>query len=315
VRGRVRRAGWQRVSRGLYRRTLDLPALSEELRSWQLVLPASGAFTHLSSAQARGWWLPPLPADLPVFAAVHDADGRPRRDGLLVCRHTQVIDADDDNGIRLATGAETLLAAARDLGLLDLVVLADAALHLGDCTLDDLHRTANRRRRGAPALRRALGYVDGRSESAWESMLRMLHVACDVPVEPQREVVNSDGEFVARADLWIPGTRRVHEYDGDEHRERKRHGTDLRRERALQRAGYARYGYTSSVLLRQAVTVLRDADDALGRPHEPDRIRVWHRLLAESLFTAAGTARLRARWGLPPMECGETGRQRHPRGA
>ena len=80
------------------------------------------------------------------------------------------------------------------------------------------------------------------------------------------------------------------------HRSRERHALDLARERALQRLGWQRYGYTSGVLLRQGLSVLRDADDALGRPHEPQRIRAWHAALSDSLFTAAGTARLRARW-------------------
>jgi hypothetical protein len=55
-------------------------------------------------------------------------------------------------------------------------------------------------------------------------------------------------------------------------------------------------------VLHQAVGILRDADRSLGRPHDPRRIRTWHRLLAESLFTPAGTELLRRRWGLPPSK-------------
>ena len=50
------------------------------------------------------------------------------------------------NGIRLASAAETLLAAARDLGLLDIVILGDAALHLRDCTIEELQAAAAQRR-------------------------------------------------------------------------------------------------------------------------------------------------------------------------
>lgn len=258
-----------------------------------------GAFTHLTAAGLRGWWLPPLPADLPVFAGISDADTRPRRPGLLVCRHTQHIGCEEVEGIRVANAPEILLAAARDLGLVDLVVLTDAALHLGECTVPDLVRVGRLRRRGAPALRRALGYVDGRSESAWESVLRLLHQTCDVPIEPQFEVRDGAGSLRARADLRIGGTRRLPEYDGEVHRGAKQHAKDLARERVLQRLGWERYGYTSDVVLYNGLSVLRDADEALGRPHQPERIRAWHRLLAESLFTPAGTARLRARWARP----------------
>ena len=35
-----------------------------------------------------------------------------------------------------------------------------------------------------------------------------------------------------------------------------------------------------------------------------ERVRAWHALLAESLFTPSGTELLRARWGLPPTRTG-----------
>ncbi len=64
-------------------------------------------------------------------------------------------------------------------------------------------------------------------------------------------------------------------------------------------------------VLTQGVGILRDADASLGRPHRPERIRAWHVLLGQSLFTPAGTARLRTRLGLAPA----TVRERPPIGA
>lgn len=301
-----------RVGRGLYRPRVDQPGVASDLSGWQLALPDSGAFTtHLTAARLRGWWLPPLPVDLPVFAGISDADTRPRRPGLLVCRHTRDIDYDELAGLRVAQAPQILLAAARDLALVDLVVLIDAALQVDECTVQDLSRVCQLRRRGAPALRRALRYVDGRSESAWESVLRLLHQICDVPVEPQFKVRDGAGSLRARGDLRIIGTRRLPEYDGEVHRRAKQHARDLARERLLQRLGWERYGYTSDVLLHNGISVLRDADDALGRPHQPERIRAWHRLLAESLFTPAGTARLRTRWARRASRGRETGQLGH----
>jgi len=66
------------------------------------------------------------------------------------------------NGIRTASAAETLLALARSLHLLDLIVLADSALHFGDCTIEQLSSTAAQRRRGAPRLRMAIPLLDRR---------------------------------------------------------------------------------------------------------------------------------------------------------
>jgi hypothetical protein len=46
----------------------------------------------------------------------------------------------------------------------------------------------------------------------------VLHRAAGIEVEPQKEIFDQWGRFVARADLWLVGTRRIHEYDGDGHR-------------------------------------------------------------------------------------------------
>ena len=174
------------------------------------------------------------------------------------------------DGLRVARPAEILLSAAHDLGLLDVVVLVDVALHR-HCTLPELWAAANRCRRGAPRLRMALRYADGRAESLWESVLRVLHQACDVPVELQCVIPDDAGSF--RVDLRVVGTRRLVEYDGADHRYRERHGKDLARERAFHRLGWQRYGYTSPVLLYHGLAVLRDADEALAREHDPTRIR------------------------------------------
>ncbi|CAN5267385.1 hypothetical protein BH20ACT5_BH20ACT5_13500 [soil metagenome] len=292
-RGRVRDRSWVRVSRGLYRPRLAEPARTADLYGWQSLLPVTGCFTHLTGALVRGWPVPPLPADLPVFAAICARDSRPRRPGLVISRHPRPVEYDEIAGLRVARPAHILVGAARDLGLLDVLLLVDAALHRGECTLAELHQVAAHQR-GGPALRTALRYADGRAESPWETVLRLLHQVCDVPVEPQYGI----GPF--SADLRIVGTRRLAEYDGEVHRTADRHAKDLARERQLHRLGWQRYGYTSRVILHNGLSVLRDADEALGRPHEPERIRAWHRLLAESLFTPAGTARARGRWAARP---------------
>lgn len=286
------------MDHGLYRPAGAGDSLHHDLLAWRLVLPPSGVFTHLTAAAECGWWLPPLPEDLPVFVAMSEVESRPQRAGLLISRHPQLPGMRPVNGLPLAEPAEILLSCARDLGLLDLVVLIDGALHLGWCTADDLRAVARRGRRGSPALRRALRLADGRSESAWETLLRMLHHACGVPVEPQYELFDEHGAFVARADLWIEGTRTMHEYDGGEHLTRPRQRHDLKRLRAIGHVGWTRRGYTSHEVLGQAAVILRDADASLGRPHRHDRIRAWHALLGESLFTAAGTKRFRARLSL-----------------
>lgn len=293
-------AGWVVVTRGAHRSALATDPWTAELAAWQLALPEAAVFTHLTAARVRGWWLPPLPDDLPLFAAIPVGAHRPRRRGLVVLRPKAAPECSVVNGIRCASAPEVILACARDLELLDLVVVIDSALHSGDCTLAELKTLALTRRRGAPRLRLALAMCDARSESAWETLLRILHVACGIRVEPQHEVSDEAGLFVARGDLWLVGTRTLHEYDGGDHLERKRQRKDLGRARRLGHADWERRGYTREDVLHQAVRILRDADASLGRPHEPHRIRAWHELLRDSMFSPAGTARLRRRLKLAP---------------
>jgi very-short-patch-repair endonuclease len=308
-RGPRRNKQWRPVSHGLHVPLAD-EAPMHQLAAWQLVLPDEGCFTHLTAAGLYGWWLPPLPPGLPVFAC-QPLGTCPRRAGLHVTRHPTPVAWTLLDGLRVATPAQTLLACARHLRGLDLVVLLDAALHLGSCTRTEVEEAAAAQRAGAPRLRQVLQLADARSESAWETMLRMLHVAARVPVEPQLEVFDTVGRFVARGDLWLRGTRTLHEYDGGDHLLRARQQKDLRRGRALSNIGWTRRGYTSEDLLYRPVEVLRDADLAIGRPHDPARVRPWEVLLGQSLFTSRGRARFLRRLETP----GRRAKSAHERNA
>ena len=295
VRGKVRRVGWTAVAPGVHVATRE-PGLVDRLRAWTLVLPETAAFTHLTAAEVRGWWLPAA-TPRPVFAAVPIGDRHPQRRGLVV-RRTAAAPVELVSGVPLAPADETLLACARDLDLLDLVPLADSALRAGHCGLDQLGELATGRRPGARMLRRVLPLVDARSESAWESVLRVLHVVAAVEVAPQHVVRDASGGFVARADLWLLGTRRLHEYDGEVHRDRDTHRADLDRDRRLVEAGWQRCGYTATEVLRRAGSIIASADAVLGRDWRPERLRAWQQLVAESLHSAAGRARVLGRWEL-----------------
>jgi hypothetical protein len=297
VRGRSPGAGWRRVTHGVH-----VPAETStqaELAGWQLLLPAHGCFTHLTAASVRGWWLPPLPAALPAFVSLGQRDPRPVRDGIRAIRLARPCAPELVGGVRVAPALEVLLACAQDLGLVDLVVLLDGAAHAGDVDLDELRHTVSgmRRRRGLRMLRRALELADARSESPWETLLRLLLVACGLAVAPQHEIEGAHGS-VARVDLWLVGTTTAQEYDGEVHLPRASQKRDLRRLRRIDEAHWTRHGYTDDDVLRRAVGILRDADRAVGREHVPGRIRLWHDLLRQSLFTPAGTALLLTRLGI-----------------
>jgi very-short-patch-repair endonuclease len=296
VRGRMRLQDWERMSHGLYVPKTPPRSLVDDLRAWSLVVPSTAAFTHLTAAELNGWWLPDAPPH-PVFAAMRRTDPRPRRSGLYVCRHPNPypmrITAD---GLKITTPAETLLACARDLGTLDVVILADSALRQKDVTVVELKIAADQRRRGAPKLRQIIPLLDPRSESAWESVLRVLHQAADIPVEPQYEIFNEYGRFLACADLWIKGTRRIHEYDGAVHREAEMHQKDLKRDRNLIMSDWQRFGFTSAQLLNEGAKIIKSVDSLLERPWDSRRLHGWEELLDESMLRRPGRVRALRKW-------------------
>jgi very-short-patch-repair endonuclease len=189
----------------------------------------------------------------------------------------------------------TLLEMAVDLALIDLVPLVDIALRQG-CTAEEIEAVARPRRRGAQRLRNALALSDSRSESAWESILRLLHVLTGIgDVEPQAAILDETGAIVARADLLLRGTRRIHEYDGAVHRAADQHATDLAREKILARLGFERYGYTAAEIVLRPLRIVADAEAATGLRADPRRLERWLAESRRSTLTPSGRARLHQR--------------------
>ncbi|MDP2773094.1 MAG: hypothetical protein Q8O61_06015, partial [Nocardioides sp.] len=188
VLGEVRRAGYRRVSFGLYRPLTDGDAHGElllDLAAWLLVLPKGAVFTHLTGAMLRGWTLPKLPEQVPVFAAVRKNRGRPRRPGLLCSRLLSDVHPVLRHGLPVEGSEEILLRAARDLGELDLVTMIDSALRLGDIDIERMEAILASRRPGVRRLRDAWRLADRKDESGGETVLRVCHVAMGVAVESQ----------------------------------------------------------------------------------------------------------------------------------
>jgi very-short-patch-repair endonuclease len=254
------------------------------------VLRSDAAFGHVTGAALRGWPLPWPPEGLPLFATTA-GDLHVQREGVYV-RRARRCPVTDAGGTAVLAAPDILAELARDLALVDLVPVVDAALRSIGLTPDQVLSAIPPRTHGLPRLRDALLLADHGSESYWESVLRLMHVLAGLTcVEPQVWV----GDRVARGDLWLLGTRRLVEYDGDEHRDPERHRRDLRRDKALQRIGWERYPYVSREIISSPGRILRDAEEALGRPHDPTRMRRWLRPCRVSTLTAHGRAQLTAR--------------------
>ena len=297
--GHCRSTSWVRVTRGLHRRADVADPMLADLLAWQRLLPADAAYAALTAAERWGWDLPLLPDDLPVCVAMPYAVTAPVRPGQLrVTRHRLPPPHVVRDGVRLTTPAETLLTCAPLLSLLDLVVLVDSALRARDIELLELHLVCRLHRRGVGRLRQAVALAEPEAESVMETLLRVLHIVCGFDVESQHVVRDADGAFMARGDLWLRGTRTLPEYDGAVHADRPQQRKDRRRERRLADADWVRRAYTDDDLLRRPVTILRESDAAIGRVHDPRRIRAWTSLFRESTFTGAGRAGLARRLGV-----------------
>ena len=156
-----------------------------------------------TTAELYEWWLPRQPVQIiDVTVAPEHVIERPG-----VRCHRRVLDPCDVRelgGITVTSPVRTILDLAGHLPLIDLVVVIDSALQKRTCTLQQLLARANDRGvRGIARYRRALELCDGRSESAPETMTRLVIVLSGLPAPtPQFNVYDPKyGFFVARTDL------------------------------------------------------------------------------------------------------------------
>lgn len=121
-------------------------------------------------------------------------------------------------GAGVVSVARTVVDLARTERRVPAIVTGDAALHLGLCTMDELEAELSVAAGfpGYHAARRAIGHMNGLSESVLETRSRMLFVdAPDVPAPRlQLTVVDADGDFVARGDFGWEDERVIGECDG-----------------------------------------------------------------------------------------------------
>jgi hypothetical protein len=304
IRGEVRRRGFRRVSHGLF--LVERSALSDadefhrDLRAWLEVLPPDAVFTHVTAARLLRWRLPHLPEQVPVFAAVHGGERRPRRVGLICSR---LVPPNGDTtrwlskeGLPVDQPEEILLRAARDLGHLDLVVMIDSARAAGDLDPDRMAALLASGRPGTRPLAAAYAASDKRAESAGETILRRFHEVMEIAVQPQAALRDGSGDVFGRADLLLSGRRDVHEYDGAGHRAALQHRSDLRRDRRLAQASYTRRGFTLDDLVNHAGVTMHELDRVLGREHRRARLVRWRRMIEGSMFSETGRQRVLNRW-------------------
>ena len=219
----VRQGVLAHVRRGAYVRTAagEEPSTAEDRH--RLVVHAVAAqvlpgavVSHGSAAVLHG-----LPVWNDAISHVHltrsRGTGAKRRadvdvhSATLPSAHTVSLD-----GVAVTSLARTVADLARTRSFAQAVAAGDRAVRLGldFGDLDDVLR-AMEQWPGVRQARRVADFLDGRSESAGESVsrVRLWEQGLPFPI-PQREIYNSAGTMIARVDFAWEDRRTVGEFDG-----------------------------------------------------------------------------------------------------
>jgi hypothetical protein len=180
--------------------------------------------------------------------------------------------------------------------MLDLLIMLESALALGDVDHQRMETLLASTRPGVRMLREVWRRATGKSESPGETIMQQFHLVMEVPFEAQAELYDEAGNFVARGDILITGTVFVHEYDGEHHRDKDQQKADLRRGRGLAGTSYVRKGFVLDDLLNHPIVMMHELDRALGRPHDIRRLQCWRQLVDNSLYSPVGRERIMNRW-------------------
>jgi Protein of unknown function (DUF559) len=238
---------------------LDDPLLTidDRCRVALSVLPPTAVVSYRTAAQL---WRLPLPTyrlpigledlhiTVPAPQVVPAVRGIRSHGHDLPAGHLGVV-----RRIPVTSVPRTLLDLAGTMRPDHLVIVIDAALAgrlttLGD--IDDIAGWAGRRR-GVRRLREAAGLAHAGSRSPKETELRVVLVRAGLPwPEPNADVHDEGGGWIATADLLYRTHRIVLEYDGRDHGREERRLADLRRRNLLERAGFFVLAYSAGDLVR-----------------------------------------------------------------
>ena len=211
---------------GSVRLASEVPLTPEVLgRCASLVVPRC-AVSHHTAAEV---WGGAVPSTAWTHVSVARAEDRRARVGLR-CHVNPSAVVRSRAGLRLTTPSQTVLDLSRELGLVDLTVLADSLLHRGVLTSAELEQRLDACQHGLPRVASAARtLIRPGAESPMETRSRLLLVLAGLP-EPvlQHEVGDAWHRF--RLDLAYPDLGVAVEYDGRHHAEDARQwGHDLGR--------------------------------------------------------------------------------------
>lgn len=216
-----RRGRLVRLRPGAYLRPEDQPQ-GGDARHRQLVMATlprvsrDSVISHGSAAVVHG--LPVLRETVEQVHLTRNRRGGGKR-GRWIHLHGGPLPPDEVvevDGLTVTSLARTVLDLTRTQTLRSAVISGDAALAAG-LTADQIAAVTARagRRPGMAAARRALDFLDGRSESPGESLSRIALQQSGVPAPELQFVVDDcNGHLIGRADFAWPVHRTLGEFDG-----------------------------------------------------------------------------------------------------
>lgn len=200
---------------------------SVELRAdaARLALPGDAAFSHDTAVELFGL---PRPAGEDALHVTVNPGRRARLAGVVA--HSASLGTETVARERrlLTSLPRTFVDVASGWGLLDLVVLADAAVRQQLTTPDVLvARAVAASSRASRLARTAAGLVVPKVDSPMETRSRLLLVLSGLP-EPEvgLDIFDENGGWIARPDLSYPQQKIAIEYQGDQHRTDKHQWRD-----------------------------------------------------------------------------------------
>jgi hypothetical protein len=211
-----RRGELFRVRRGAYARE-DKPDQLVEERHLRLVLSTApqlregAVFSHGSAAVLHG--LPVWPTAVSRVHVTRNRRGGGVKRSVVQVHGTPITLIDN---MPVTSLRRTVLDLARTVPMTQAVAAGDRALALGLTRPDlDAGLLSMERWPGVRAARRAVEFLDVRSESVGESVSRVRLVEEGLPrPEPQRELFGPDGQLIARVDFYWEEHQTVGEFDG-----------------------------------------------------------------------------------------------------
>lgn len=212
-----------RLARGVYLDADSLVGLDRDARELVRIraaaLRAPGlVLSHRSAAAVHG--LPMLDSAARAVHFTRPGSGGSRTTSAKKVHVSQLPEHDRTtvDGLQLTTVARTLFDVGRSESLQTTVVAADAALQRGLVDGPTMQRVLAEQpsTAGRPKVIRALGLVDGRSESPGETLTRLaLDRRGMPPLEWQPGVFDELGKFVGRTDGAVPSCGVLLEFDGE----------------------------------------------------------------------------------------------------